>query len=455
MKKTIKTLIIVMLLTLVTLAFTGCFGEMADRVNNLRCEIFGHSIVLYGEDLATCTEDGLSAGAICEVCGYVERNRFTLPKLGHNKVAIEAKAPTCTEAGNTAGEYCERCKEIFTESIEISATGHIFGEPDENGNKYCAGGCPIVISTSAEALQAALDNAVKGTTIVLAENVNYGVVYLRPSKNEGVTKVVDWLGNNYRYETYSLFEDLAIVGAEGATIDAIEIEGGTYYETEHSQSAEYPVMLSLIELKNVLIEGVTFTGNGGYDPQRHGNVINLSGNNIKVDGLTLKDCVLENPSNNARLLYKTESTTHEHKYALGEETYTFAPSLANISITGCTLNGGYMGLELRETTNVTIVGNTFNVGDRNILLAKNTGCTYSGTITISDNVSNNAKERFVRADGIGDAKLIITNNTINDYQSEKDLDYIKATGVTGESLVEGNTITDGTEGNREFTVTIQ
>ena len=411
MKKIIKTLVWVMLIALVALAFTGCSGEMTDSIK-------------------------------CEMLGL------------HNKVAIEAKAPTCTEAGNTAGEYCESCKKVLTGYIEIPATGHTFGEPDENGNKHCVVGCPIIMSPSAEALQAALDNAVKGTTIVLAENVNYGIVYLRPSKNEGVTKEVDWLGNNYRYETYSLFEDLTIIGAKGATIDAIEIEGGTYYNTAHSQSEEYPVMLSLIELKNVLIQGVTFTGNGGYDPQGHGNAINLSGNNIKVDGLTLKDCVLENPSNNARLLYKTESTTHEHKYALGEETYTFVPSLANISIVGCTLNGGYMGLELRETTNVTIVGNTFNVGDRNMLLAVNTGCTYSGTITISDNVSNNAKERFVRADGIGDAKLIITNNTINDYQSD-DLDYIKATGVTGESVVEGNTITNGTEGNREFTVTIQ
>lgn len=479
MKKIMKALVMALMLTLVVFAFTGCLGDMADRVNNLRCELFGHSIVLYADEYY-CEEEGLSAGAICEVCGYVERQRFPLEAtghdfadatcleakvcktcgkvegeaLGHDEKVIPAVEATCLQGGMSEGVECARCEEVLLEPVATDIGDHRYGEPDENGTKVCSD-CKLVLVSTQAGLQAALDNAVKGTTIVLTENVNYGVVYLRPSKNEGVTKVVDWVGNNYRYETYSLFEDLTILGAEGATVDAIKIEGGTYYNTEHSQSAEYPIMLSLIELRNVLIEGVTFTGKGGYDPQGHGNVINLSGHNIKVDGLTLKDCVLENPSNNARLLYKTESTTHEHKYVLGEETYTFVPSLANISIVGCTLNGGYMGLELRETTNVTIVGNTFNVGDRNMLLAVNTGCTYSGTITISDNISNNAQERFVRANGIGDAKLIITNNTINNYKGA-DLDYIKATGVTGESVVENNTITDGSdEGNREFTVIVQ
>ena len=73
---------------------------------------------------------------------------------------------------------------------------------------------------------------------------------------------MDWIGNNYRYETYSLFKDLTIIGATGAIVDAIEIEGGTYYNTPHSQSATYPVMLSLIELKNVVIDGVTYIVNG-------------------------------------------------------------------------------------------------------------------------------------------------------------------------------------------------
>ena len=288
------------------------------------------------------------------------------------------------------------------------------------------------VSNTAEA-QAALDNITSGATIMLAPNVNYGTLYLRPTTNNPATKSVDWIGNNYGYESYSLFENLTIVGAEGATVDAIEIEGGTYYHTEHSQAATYPVMLSLVELKNVVIDGVTFTGNGGYDPQGYGNVINLSGSNIKVDGLTLKNCVLENSANNARLIYKTESTTHVHNYAYDGQTYTFVPTLKDITVTGCTFNGGYMGLELRETENVTITNNVFNVADRNILLPVNSGYTYSGTVTITGNVSNNAQERFVRMAGAGDAVVVIKDNTINNYVGA-DVDYIKVTDGTNVTI---------------------
>lgn len=308
------------------------------------------------------------------------------------------------------------------------------------------------VRSQAEA-QAALDNAVPGTTIRLAPGVNYGTLYLRPSANDGVTKVVDWQGNNYHYETYSLFEEVTIIGAPGAIVDAIEIEGGTYYNTEHSQLDTYPVMLSLIELKNVVIDGVTFTGNGGYDPQGHGNAINLAGSNIKVDGLTLKNCVMQDSNNNNRLLYKTEATTTVHTYTYGGGSSTFSPTLKDITVTGCTLNGGYMGLELRETENVIITGNTFYVGDRNILLPVNSGCTYSGEITITGNTANNAKERFVRISGAGDATITITGNTINNYLAE-DADYIKIDGSTGTVNTVPNTITDGTGQNRDLSVNV-
>lgn len=296
----------------------------------------------------------------------------------------------------------------------------------------------FTIANTTEAVQAALDNAVPGTTIQLEPGVNYGTLYLRPSANADVTKVVDWVGNNYSYETYSLFQDITIKGAEGATVDAIEIEGGTYYNTPHSQSSTYPIMLSLIELKNVVIDGVTFTGKGGYDPQGHGNAINLSGNNIKVDGLTIKNCTLNNPENNARLIYKTESTTTVHKYTYDDQTkalqeYTFTPSLKDITVTGTTFNGGYMGLELRETENVTITKNTFNVADRNILLPVNSGCTYSGKVTITGNVSNNAKQRFVRMAGAGEAEVVIKDNKIYNYQGA-DADYIKVTDGTNVTI---------------------
>ena len=322
---------------------------------------------------------------------------------------------------------------------------------DENGDNVSDDNNILVVENAAAA-QAALDNAKPGDVIELVAGVNYGILYLRPVKDSPATKEVDWIGNNYRWETYTLFENITILGAEGATVDAIKIEGGTYYNTEHSQMDKYPVMLSLIELKNVVIDGVTFNGKGGYDPQGYGNAINLSGRNIKVDGLTLRNCVLDNPSNNARLIYKTESTTAEHKYTYDSQTYTFTPSLKDITVTGTTFNGGYIGLELREAENVTITNNEFNVADRNILLPVNTGCTYSGFITIKDNVSNNARERFVRADGTGNALVLIKDNIINNYMGA-DADYIKVTNgnnVTIENNQRGYYVTPETLSSTNF-----
>ena len=148
--------------------------------------------------------------------------------------------------------------------------------------------------------------------------------------------------------------------------------------------------------------------------------------------------VLNNADNNARLIYKTESTTTVHQYAYENETYTFSPTLKDITVTGTSFNGGYIGLELRETENVTITDNTFNVANRNILLPVNTGCTYTGNITITGNVSNNAKERFVRMAGAGDANVVIKDNIITNYQGT-DSDVIKVTDSTGSLVIENNT----------------
>ncbi|MBR5819188.1 MAG: hypothetical protein IKY50_04200, partial [Alistipes sp.] len=410
-------------------AFDAVSGKAINKADVAGVEHRKFTIKSYGEDWENGADMTLFTDYFFAADGQEEVN-FSLEVFDQNNRSIKYNnfnTPIPVKRNNLttiAGN-------ILTEGNNVTVTvDPVFGgKQDVVGNDSAA--------------QTALDNAIANTTIYLEPGVDYGTLYLRPAG--APTKVVDWIGNNYRYETYTLFENLTIVGAEGATVDAIEIEGGTYYNTAHSQSDKYPVMLSLIELKNVVFDGVTFTGKGGYDPQGYGNAVNLSGNNIKVDGLTFKNCVLNNNENNARLLYKTESTTHVHTYAYNGETYTFTPSLKNITITGCTLNGGYMGLELREAENITITNNEFNVSNRNILLPVNTGCTYSGNITITDNVSNNAKERFVRADGTGDAVVVIKDNIINNYTGA-DSDVIKVTGGTNVTI-ENNYVVNSTIDN--------
>ncbi len=77
---------------------------------------------------ATCTTDGLTAGAVCDVCGYSIESQKRIPATGHSEVTIPAIAPTCTEAGKTEGKKCSVCSTILLEQQPIAPTGHSFGD---------------------------------------------------------------------------------------------------------------------------------------------------------------------------------------------------------------------------------------------------------------------------------------------------------------------------------------
>ncbi len=139
MKKIIKALIVVMMLTMVVMAFTGCLDQIIPKEDPCKD---GHTMEAFAEEPATCTEDGLSAGVVCTVCGYEERTRFTIPAkghkmadatctdpstctvcghtegeaLGHSLVLKNGQMSTCTEVGYTAHKACERCD--YTEGKE-------------------------------------------------------------------------------------------------------------------------------------------------------------------------------------------------------------------------------------------------------------------------------------------------------------------------------------------------
>ena len=86
--------------------------------------INGHAEVLQPGVPATCTEEGISEGKYCSVCGDVIARQEVIPALGHAEVIEGYVAPTCTETGHTEGRHCERCGEIFAAAEEIPALGH-------------------------------------------------------------------------------------------------------------------------------------------------------------------------------------------------------------------------------------------------------------------------------------------------------------------------------------------
>ena len=84
---------------------------------------------------ATCTASGEQK----RVCACGETETGILPAAGHTLVNDPAAAPTCTEDGLTAGQHCEVCGEITVEQQVITATGHIFGLWTQTTAPTCTG----------------------------------------------------------------------------------------------------------------------------------------------------------------------------------------------------------------------------------------------------------------------------------------------------------------------------
>lgn len=84
-----------------------------------------HVTVIDPAVAATCTENGLTAGAHCSECGETLAQQETVPANGHTETVKEGKAATCTEDGLTEGKYCSACNKVLTEQEVIKASGHI------------------------------------------------------------------------------------------------------------------------------------------------------------------------------------------------------------------------------------------------------------------------------------------------------------------------------------------
>lgn len=110
----------------------SCTGEGILRYTCVRCgdsyeekiPAAGHSPVNDAEVIPTCTEDGLTKGTHCGVCGEILEPQDIIPAAGHKYITVEGIPATCTENGVSEGEYCEICGFVSKEQTVIAATGH-------------------------------------------------------------------------------------------------------------------------------------------------------------------------------------------------------------------------------------------------------------------------------------------------------------------------------------------
>ena len=76
----------------------------------------------------TCTEQGLTSGSHCSVCGEILEPQKILPALGHTEVTDEELEPLCSEPGWTEGSHCSVCGKVFKAQEMIPMTAHTWDE---------------------------------------------------------------------------------------------------------------------------------------------------------------------------------------------------------------------------------------------------------------------------------------------------------------------------------------
>ncbi len=379
--------------------FNAKAGYAIDK-NNSGVEHINYTIAPYGENWTegadmTLYTDYFFAAAEEEVVN------FTFDVFDQNGELIKSNAFT-TDIPVKRNHLTTIMGNVLTESDNIKVT------IDERFD-----GAYVKVEEAAHA-QSELDNAIANTTIYLKPGVNYGTLLIRPVAGAANTTTdCDYLV--YRNEMLRKVENLTIVGAEGATVDAIKvvaghIEGSTGY---------------VVDIKNLVIDSVEFNDTYTNAPHSYAAPIFMDLTHTNVDGLTVKNCKLVGNNDKMNFVYI---------YGSGNPTNsTFETAAKNIVIENNTVDGIARLCELRQTENVTITNNTIkNTALHGILLPVDNG-TYSGNVTITNNIAEGINERFVRMAGAGDAVVVIKDNLIKGYKGA-DADFIKVTDGTNVTI---------------------
>ncbi len=111
MKKTLICVILILFSLLTIMLISGCsFCEHETEEDNAVAP--------------TCTEEGLTKGEHCKLCGEILVPQEAVAAKGHSMIYIIAREATCEKAGITEGKKCVVCQEIEYGCEVIPALGH-------------------------------------------------------------------------------------------------------------------------------------------------------------------------------------------------------------------------------------------------------------------------------------------------------------------------------------------
>ena len=354
------------------------------------------------------------------VNGILPAGDTSYPNLSQVYIKSEATNEDCAAIdgnGNGTLDILVLSQAVQAEGFDTAAAALTagFGEATVanvqawfNGTKI-----PGIVYTAEEA-QAALDNAKAGDVIKLAPGVDYGTLVFRAVPGQSHTTEED-IADAWKYNYNRSIENITVVGAYGATVDAIKFETGALPGDQNNR----------VTVKNLVIDGIEFSGNLSVGTEGYNAPVMITTSNATVDGLTVKNCKLIGNNSKLNLVYL---------YG--------ADGSKNITLSDNTVEGIARLCELRGTENVTITDNTIkNTAEHGILLA---GYGYGGDVTITGNTADGINDRFVRMSGAENANVVIRNNTITNYAG-KDKDYIKVTDASGNVINDSKVIENNTK----------
>ena len=105
-----------------TAVFENSYFEA--QTKNVEIPALGHTEIILPGKAATCTENGLTEGKKCSVCGEILAAQEVIPAPGHQEEILPAVPATCTEQGLTEGKKCSVCGEVLIEQKIVPALGH-------------------------------------------------------------------------------------------------------------------------------------------------------------------------------------------------------------------------------------------------------------------------------------------------------------------------------------------
>ena len=110
-------------LLILVLMISSCEEEkpcMHDDINN---------ITVYEAKAATCSENGLTEGKKCNLCGVTIVSQTTIPATGCIELeTLPQKEPTCQNVGLTEGIQCKKCYNVVIPQIVMPIIDCVEGD---------------------------------------------------------------------------------------------------------------------------------------------------------------------------------------------------------------------------------------------------------------------------------------------------------------------------------------